>query len=163
MNAGYHPTVFDVLATPVLAIVLIILSVVDLRDFRLPDVMTYPVLAVGLALSAIREGTVPFDSLIGASAGYLTFWVLGLMYLNFRNTIGLGLGDAKLLAAAGAWMGWQALPTVVLLSSISALMYALLGGKLNRQDCIAYGPWLSCAFIFCWFSFLLRGFSGAFN
>jgi prepilin signal peptidase PulO-like enzyme (type II secretory pathway) len=139
--------------TPVLAMVLIKLSLVDLREQRLPDWLTLPLAAAGLILAAWRTGEVPTPELIGAGSGFLLFWALGEAHYRLRGTEGLGLGDAKLLGAAGAWLGWRDLPLVILIAALGALA-AAAAGRLRQRD-IPFGPWLAAAFIALWLARLL--------
>jgi leader peptidase (prepilin peptidase)/N-methyltransferase len=92
--------------------------------------------------------------LVGAFAGFAAFALIGFTYRRLRGREGLGLGDAKLLAAAGAWLGWQALPGVVLIGALSALALALAGaaggGKLIVTTQIAFGSHLALAFWLVW-------------
>ena len=149
-----HPTSLDIIATPPLVAVLIWLSVKDWRSFRLPDAGTLPLIASGVILAVWREGAVPVDQVIGASAGFAFFWAIGAAYFRTRGIDALGLGDAKLLAAASAWLGWQALPTIILLSSIAGIVLAVV----RRDDAsanIPFGPTLAAAFFLHWTLFLV--------
>ena len=87
-------------------------------------------------------------------AGFAAFAAIAGIYRRARGREGLGLGDAKLLAAAGAWLGWQALPGVVLIAAASGLAFALAtplgGGKLAWTSRIAFGPHLALAFWLTW-------------
>ena len=144
----------DFLATPVLATVLAALTRIDVREHRLPDRLTLPLLVLGLALAAGRTASVPFAELAGASAGFLLFWALGEVHYRLRGIEGLGLGDAKLLAAAGAWLGWRDLPALILIAALGGLAAAFLHWDRRR---IAFGPWLALAFLVLW---LLRWWCG---
>jgi leader peptidase (prepilin peptidase) / N-methyltransferase len=144
----------DLALTPLLVAVLALLARIDLRERRLPDRLTLPLLLAGLALAAWRVGGVPLDALIGAAAGFLVFWAVGDAHFRLRGVEGLGLGDAKLLAAAGAWLGWRPLPLLVLLAALLALLWALAA---QRRGPLAFGPWLAGAFFLLW----LRHLAGA--
>ena len=150
-----QPDVALLAMTPVLALALLKLSLVDLRERRLPDWLTLPLAAAGLGLAAWRTGGVPLPELFGAGGGYLLFWVLGEAHYRLRGTEGLGLGDAKLLGAAGAWLGWRDLPLVILIAALGALV-AAAAGRLRRQE-IPFGPWLAAAFMALWFARLFLG------
>ena len=142
-----------ILAFVVLTATLAAISVIDWRTRRIPDLLSLPLIAAGL-LWGHRHGPYPLsDHLLGALLGYATLAVFGWLYFRARGQEGLGLGDAKLFAAAGAWLGWQALPTVLLLSALGGLAYALLVRRLrsNRSTPdIAFGPWISIATWLVW-------------
>lgn len=128
---------------------LIALAFIDLDTQLLPDQITLPLLWLGLLVSLLSwHDTALNDAVIGAMAGYLSLW---LVYHGFRlltGKEGMGYGDFKLFAVFGAWFGWQALPLIILLSSvvgavIGLLMMLLLGR--DRQIPIAFGPYLCAA------------------
>ena len=140
--------------TPLLVAALVQLARIDLGHRRLPDVLTLPILMVGLILSAWRAQGVPVPELLGAAGGFLLFWGLGEAHFRLRGTEGLGLGDAKLLAAAGAWLGWRDLPLLILLAASGALAAVALGHIRHRE--VAFGPWLAVAFLLMWLGRLVR-------
>ncbi|MEM5544407.1 A24 family peptidase [Sulfitobacter sp. AS92] len=138
-----------VASTTILAVFLGLLVRVDLREKRLPDRYTLPLIVMGLVLNAYVQAAVPTGEIWGAIVGYLAFWALGGLFFKLRGQEGLGLGDAKLVAAAGAWLGLEALPMVVLISALGALGFALI--KQNkRTEQLAFGPWLAAAFLILW-------------
>lgn len=122
-------------------------SLVDLRQMRLPDVVTLGLVALGLTLSGQVSGLALADRLIGAGAGFLLFWAIGEAHFRLRGTEGLGLGDAKLFAAVGAWLGWQMLPMVLLIAAVPALLLALWRGA---EKPLPFGPFLAVAFLTLW-------------
>ena len=133
---------------------LLTLAAIDLRDGILPDFLTLPLLLAGLAVTAgVDAGLLP-NHLAAAAAGFLGFAALSWIYRAVRGCDGLGLGDAKLLAAAGAWLGADGLPSVVLIAAVTALGAALLSsakGQGLRADLkIAFGPYLSFALWLVW-------------
>ncbi len=136
------------LATLVLYAALAVLAAIDLRTFRLPDRLTLPLAATGLAWSGWVAGGPPISAILGAAVGYGCFALLGRIHYDRRGTEGLGLGDAKLLAAGGAWLGVQALPWIVLVAASGALAVALAMRSGDRR--IAFGPWLALAIAACW-------------
>ena len=99
------------MATPgcLLGWCLVALAATDLATFVLPDALTLPLAGAGLVLA---EREVLADCLVGAVAGWAAFQAIGCLYRHLRGRDGLGGGDAKLMTAAGAWVGWQGLPTV---------------------------------------------------
>jgi prepilin signal peptidase PulO-like enzyme (type II secretory pathway) len=150
----------DLWLTPFLFAVLVWLSWVDLREHRLPDAGTLPLLVLGLALAFGRQGGLPWAELIGAAAGFGLFWAIGAAYFRWRGQDGLGLGDAKLLAAAGAWLGWAALPGLVLAAALLGLGAALVLGRTADRP-LAFGPALALAFAGLWLSRLALGWPAA--
>jgi leader peptidase (prepilin peptidase)/N-methyltransferase len=134
---------------------LLALALIDLRHHVLPDALSLPLIPAGLALAWLIEPGKLADHAIGAAAGFIGFFLVAWLYRRLRRREGLGLGDAKLLAAAGAWLGWQALPSVVALAAGLALGGAALagslgGGKLSATAEIAFGPYLALAIWAVW-------------
>ena len=76
--------------------------------------------------------------------------VIGEVYFRRNGTEGLGLGDAKLFSAAGAWLDWTSLPLVLLLAAGGGLLYVAVSGSLKKRAGIAFGPWLALAFWLVW-------------
>jgi leader peptidase (prepilin peptidase)/N-methyltransferase len=133
---------------------LLALAAIDLRHYLLPDVLTLPLIPAGLAVAwALDLDLVP-EHLLGALLGFVVFAGIAWLSRRLRGRHGLGLGDAKLLAAAGAWLGWAALPSVVVIGAAIALALALaqaLGGaKLALTGKLAFGPHLALAFWLVW-------------
>ncbi|WOK37185.1 A24 family peptidase [Sphingomonas sp. C3-2] len=106
-------------------LVLIALAALDMRHFWVPDLLTLPLLAVGLLVALMGHGPALADSVIGAAAGYGVLALLAWAYRRLRGREGLGGGDPKMLGAIGAWLGWQLLPMVLLVASLIGLLYAL--------------------------------------
>jgi leader peptidase (prepilin peptidase)/N-methyltransferase len=133
---------------------LLALAAIDLRHYLLPDPLTLPLIPAGLGLAWLIEPAKLPDHAIGAAAGLVGFALIAWLYRRLRRREGLGLGDAKLLAAGGAWLGWQALPSVVALAAVFALALALAGafagGKLAATTRIAFGPHLALAIWLVW-------------
>jgi leader peptidase (prepilin peptidase)/N-methyltransferase len=135
-------------AALVLTWALLALSMIDIDHQLLPDSITLPLLWLGLLLSLFPVFADMHASLIGAAAGYLSLWIVYQLFRLLTGKEGMGFGDFKLLGALGAWMGWQSLPMIVLLSSAVG---AVLGGTLmvvqrrGRQQPIPFGPYLAIA------------------
>ncbi|MFM5135479.1 prepilin peptidase [Aeromonas rivipollensis] len=136
------------LAALLLTWVLVALTFIDLDKMLLPDQLTLPLLWGGLLFNLVG-GLVPLaDAVIGAMAGYLVLWSLYWAFKLLTGKEGMGYGDFKLLAALGAWLGWQALPIVLLLSS---LVGAIIGIGLillrnhHQGKPIPFGPYLAIA------------------
>lgn len=127
---------------------LITLSFIDIDHQLLPDNLTLPWLWVGMLLSLFAVFSTPVDSIIGALAGYLSLWAVYQLFKLATGKEGMGYGDFKLLALFGAWLGWQVLPVIILLSSVVG---AILGGGImlvrgqDRSIPIPFGPYLAIA------------------
>ena len=128
---------------------LLALAWIDWRQLRLPDALTLPLLGAGLAAAALDGQDALLSGIIGALAGYAALRLVGEGYLGLRGREGLGQGDAKLLAAGGAWLGWEALPWVVLLAALLGLACAIVqraqGAALTRETALPFGPPLALA------------------
>ena len=131
----------------VLFLFLIALGAIDWRTGYLPDALTFPLILLGLGFGAAGVFQPWQMALLGAALGYGVFWAIGATYRAFRGVDGLGLGDAKLLAAGGAFAGPYALPFIVLIAAFSALSYIglanLRGAGLSAQSEIRFGPFLA--------------------
>ncbi|MCQ8239503.1 prepilin peptidase [Rhizosaccharibacter radicis] len=127
--------------------VLLVLALVDLRCFRLPDMLTLPLLLGGLAACWWRNPDDLADHAAAAALGYALFRLLGGAYRLLRGRDGLGQGDAKLLAAAGAWLGAEGLGPVVLVGALLTLGGALILGRWRGDSMLPFGPGLAAA---CW-------------
>lgn len=141
---------------------LLTLALLDARHFWLPDAITLPLAVLGLALAPLVTGTGRLDGLIGAAGGAGLLWGIARLYRLTRGRDGLGMGDAKLLAALGAWGGWQALPAILLLASLAGLAWAgaiaLRGGKVDGATRLPLGTLLCVAALPGWW---LAGLLGA--
>lgn len=144
----------DVVAGAGLAAVLIALSVIDLRQWRLPDALTLPLVLAGILCAAVLGWDTPEARAAAAAAGFLVFALIGWAYRRVRGFDGLGLGDAKLLAASGAWTGLAGLPSVVLaacgLAGLSVLIMYLRGESVGRQTGVPFGPFLAAGTWLVW-------------
>jgi leader peptidase (prepilin peptidase)/N-methyltransferase len=128
---------------------LLTLAVLDARHFWLPDSLTLPLAALGLTLGDwVLPAPFP-DRLIGAAIGYGGLFLLAIGYRRLRGHEGLGLGDAKLLGAIGAWLGWHLLPLVLLLASLGGLCWALAlhlrSGSVDARTRFPFGTFLCLA------------------
>ncbi len=127
---------------------LIALSVIDLREQLLPDLITLPMLWLGLLLNAFGVYTDPASAIIGAAAGYLSLWCVYQVFKLATGKEGMGYGDFKLLALFGGWLGWQLLPLVLLLSSLVGALVGIgliiFGGR-DRNIPIPFGPYIAAA------------------
>ena len=127
---------------------LLALAVIDLEHLLLPDVLTLPLLWAGLVWAAASpHGPAPESAIIGAAAGYLALWAVGQLFRWRTGRDGMGYGDYKLTAALGAWIGWTALPALVLMAAVAGLVAAmapLLAGHPPSRK-IPFGPFLAGA------------------
>ena len=128
---------------------LLALAWIDLRRWILPDALTLPLILAGLLAAVALDPDALAQRALGAVLGYLSLRLLAWAYARLRRREGLGQGDAKLLAAAGAWLGALALPQVVLLAAVSALLAAaalrLSGTSIGAQSALPFGPFLALA------------------
>ena len=138
-----------------LAAALVALSVIDLRRFRLPDRLTLPLAAAGLAAAALAGG-LEAALLHGLAAvlGFLVLYGVDRIYLRVRGRHGLGLGDAKLFAAAGAWVGLDGLASVLLAASVLGLAgvaaATLAGRTFTATTALPFGPLLAAGLWLVW-------------
>lgn len=136
-----------VLLSSVLALTLAALSAIDLDIYRLPDALTLPLTALGVAATPLVMEASLWWQAASALLGFAVLAGVAFAYAKLRGRPGLGLGDAKLLAAAGAWLGMQALPSVLLLACGSALLGLLIRGwrtgSLSATSRVPFGPFLA--------------------
>jgi leader peptidase (prepilin peptidase)/N-methyltransferase len=163
---GYDPWLIFMLYG---SFTLLALAVIDLDTTLLPDDLTYPLLWAGLLASVLGVSPVSLpDAVIGAMAGYLALWSLYWVFKLLTGKEGMGYGDFKLLAALGAWLGWQYLPVVVLLSSVVGLVFAvsmMASGSVKRDQGIPFGPYLAIAgwIALLWGEVIVSSYLGLFN
>ena len=142
---GFSPqTLFAVLLTWAL----ICKCVIDLEHSLLPDDITLPFMWFGLACNIFGVFTDITSSLIGAMLGYSILWLIFMGFKVITGKEGMGYGDFKLLALLGAWLGWQSLPLIILLSSIAASLIGIIMILFRGRDksvAFPYGPYLAIA------------------
>ena len=127
---------------------LIALAVIDLDTQLLPDSITLPFLWLGLFLSLFGLFTDSQSAIIGAVAGYLSLWVVFQLFRLATGKEGMGYGDFKLLALLGAWLGWSALPQIILLSALVGALVGvglILSGRHESGKPLPFGPYLAAA------------------
>jgi leader peptidase (prepilin peptidase) / N-methyltransferase len=138
---------------------LIALSVIDLATMRLPDALTLPLIAAGLLCAAVLkwDGNTAGDlqwRVLAAALGYGLLLGVAWLYRRLRHRDGIGLGDAKLLAASGAWLGLEGVAPTLLVASLSALSAALIGQFAGRPVTattrMPFGPFLAGATWLLW-------------
>ena len=143
MHFGYTQ---QTLAALVFTWMIIPLCVIDYDEQLLPDCITLPLLWTGLALSLMHIFIDSRTSIIGAMAGYLSLWTVYHLFRLATGKEGMGYGDFKLLAAIGAWIGWQTLPVVILLSSVVGAITGILLIAVKRhqpRQPLPFGPFLA--------------------
>ena len=145
---------FDAWVDALLGWWLLALGWIDWRHTILPDVLTLPLIVIGLAVAGVIEPERLWDPLLGVVFGYAGLWAVARAYRRLRGREGLGLGDAKLLAAAGAWVGVTGLPSVLAGAAVAALAAAvgmmLTGRRLDRYSALPFGPFLAAATWLVW-------------
>ena len=152
------PVVMIFVSFAILASLLLALSIIDLKTFRLPNVLTFALIGTGLIEAWIYYGGLTniiwggfTNRLIGAGLGYSIFVAIEVLFKKVRGVDGLGRGDAKLLAGGGAWCGWMALPFIVLIGSFMGLVAALFP-SIRKQGRIPFGPFLALGIVSVWFA-----------
>jgi leader peptidase (prepilin peptidase)/N-methyltransferase len=133
---------------------LLALASIDFRHYLLPDFLTLPLVPLGLLAAWLTDPSTVVDGLIGAASGLSFVIALRYVYGLIRHREGIGLGDAKLMAAAGAWVGWMGLPSVVMIAASSGLVFAaglgLAGRGVSATDRIPFGVFLSLGLWIVW-------------
>jgi len=133
---------------------LLALALIDWRHRLLPDKLTLPLLPAGLGIAFLIDRQNLAAHALGAVSGFLSFAAIAAAYRSWRGREGLGGGDFKLFGGIGAWVGWDGLPSVVLIASISALGVSSLewarGRRLSLSDEIPFGSYLSIAGWIVW-------------
>jgi len=143
----FGPTI-QALAAIGLTAFLIALAFIDIDHQLLPDDLTFVLLWAGLLASLFNIFTDPVSSIIGALAGYLSLWLVYHLFRLLTGKEGMGYGDFKLLAALGAWMGWQMLPLIILLSSLVGAVIGLTMIAMKRHKAsqpMPFGPFIALA------------------
>ena len=148
VTVAYIGDAINAIYAIIFTLCLIALAGIDVNEKLLPDQITLPLLWVGL-FANINGTFAPLpDAVTGAIAGYLSLWSLYWMFKLVTGREGMGYGDFKLLSALGAWLGWQMLPLVILISSTFGAVFGvaaiLLGGQ-GRNLQIPFGPFLAGA------------------
>lgn len=143
-------------AAAIMAWQLLLIAVVDAEHFWLPDGLTLPLVATGLIAAATLEPHLLTERAIGAAAGFVSLWLVARVYRRVRGREGLGGGDPRLFAGIGAWVGWIALPTVLVwacLAGFAVIAAMLAGGRRARMSArlpfgtfLAIGAWLAWLF-----------------
>ena len=139
---------WQTLAALLLTWTLIALAFIDLEHLLLPDRLTLPLLSAGLLVNAAAGFTDLQSALVGAVAGYGVLWAVYHGYRLLTGREGFGYGDFKLLAALGAWLGWQLLPLIVLLAAVVGTLIGTLlifARRHQSHQPLPFGPYLAAA------------------
>ncbi|PLW70363.1 prepilin peptidase [Pseudohalioglobus lutimaris] len=127
---------------------LVALTMIDVDHQLLPDDITLPLIWLGLLFNISGTYVSLTDAVIGAMAGYMVLWSVYWLFKLLTGKEGMGYGDFKLLAALGAWLGWQALPSIILLSSVVGALVGITLMIFKRRDKdvpMPFGPYLAAA------------------
>lgn len=137
-----------------LAACLVSLTVIDLRSYRLPDVLTIPLLLAGLALAGLQGRDILLWHAAAAAVAGLALYATRNLYRAWRGRDGLGLGDVKLFAATGAWIGLEGLASSLLIACVAALAVAFLwklaNSAVSGKSVLPFGPFLAIGFWIVW-------------
>ncbi len=138
-----------------LTFALISISFIDIDHQLIPDSVVFPLLWIGLGISLFHPlaGSetlfiAPKDAIVGAIAGYLSLWSVYWLFKLVTGKEGMGYGDFKLLAALGAWLGWQALPMIIMMSAVVGASFGIsmiVFRRHERNVPIPFGPYLAAA------------------
>jgi len=145
---------------------LVAMSMIDFDTQLLPDTLTLPLMWIGLLASLVPVFVDVREAVIGAAAGYLVLWSIFWLFKLIAGKEGMGYGDFKLLAALGALLGWQALPSIILLSSVVGAVVGIaiiVATRRSKDIPIPFGPYLAAAgwIAMLWGEELSRWYRGA--
>jgi leader peptidase (prepilin peptidase)/N-methyltransferase len=146
--AFYYPPGWALAGALLLTWILLALTFIDFDKLLLPDQLTLPLLWVGLLLNLSHQFVPLTDAVIGAIAGYMVLWSIYWAFKLLTGKEGMGYGDFKLLAALGAWLGWQSLPLILIISScVGAILGITLVVMRRHQQSkpMPFGPYLAIA------------------
>jgi len=139
---------WQTLAALVLLWTLIILSLIDAKTLLLPDNLTLPLMWLGIAVNYQHLFVDLQSSVLGAMIGYLSLWSIFQVFRLVTGKEGMGYGDFKILAALGAWGGWQILPFTIFIASLFGAIFGIIWMMVKRDknsNMIPFGPWLASA------------------
>lgn len=143
-NSGINLSTLPVYA---LACLLIVASVIDLEHGLLPNVITIPILVLGLTVNALEMNSIKiYSSIIGAIFGYYSLWIIYKIHKFFTKKDGMGYGDFKLMAAIGSWTGWQMIPLIIFFSSLFGIIFSLFPSNFKKysvRTSIPFGPFIA--------------------
>jgi len=147
-------TVPEAILTALLGWQLLLIAVIDLEHYWLPDRLTLPLLVTGVIAAGLLDHLTILDAVIGAAVGFATLSLFRLVYRRWRGRDGLGGGDPILFAAGGAWVGWSSLPIVLLIASLTGLALVLArrarGERLDPAGQMPFAPFIAAGVWFTW-------------
>lgn len=146
--AYYFGFGWPLLAALIFTWVLLCITMIDIDHQIIPDNLSLPGLWLGLAVNLFQVFTTPQSAIVGAMVGYSSLWLLTYGYKLLTGKVGMGHGDFKLFAMLGAWLGWQMLPLIILLSSLVGTVIGitiLLVRRQNHNTPLPFGPYLAIA------------------
>ncbi len=129
-----------------LSAALLAMRAIDIDTHLLPDSLTLPLLWAGLIINFDGVFANLHDAVLGAIAGYLALWCVHWLFKIVRGVEGMGYGDFKLLAALGAWLGWAALPQIILIAAVAGAVVGLVAtwrGRMRFEEPLPFGPFLA--------------------
>jgi len=148
---SYYGFIMATFTIFLLATSLVILFMTDFKEYIIPNSITYPLAAIGLLLSVLELnplGTLTVDSLVGGIASGLLFFLISKAYFYLKKRDGLGLGDVKMIAMLGFWLGVEAILMIIIVSSILGIIVGLsliVAKKIEAQEYLPYGCFISIA------------------
>ena len=132
---------------------LVTLTIIDIEQQLLPDIVLAPLFCLGVAFQALYGGGLP-NAALGAGAGYGALWLIRESYRLYAGVEGMGYGDVKFAGVLGAWLGVSSLPTmfaIAFASGVAVTLPLMLSGRVGRQVAIPFGPFLAfggaCLFV----------------
>lgn len=129
----------------------------DVKSYKIPNHYVYTLIILGLLWPSHPHGISHIDRLIAAVAAYSALWSIGEIFFRLRGIEGLGIGDAKLAAAMGAWLGWRDLPSAIFVSSVLAIAYLAVNNlKGTSKVSLPFAPALAAGFATFWIIGMLR-------
>jgi prepilin signal peptidase PulO-like enzyme (type II secretory pathway) len=138
----------------VLLATVLTMAVIDYREMRLPNSLNAILAVGGLSQAAFVGRPDLTDALLGAAFGFAVLSMISALFFYVRGVDGLGLGDQKFVAAAGLWIGWEDITSMLLIASCSALIFVTIRSarewRLDRTARLPFGPFLGLGTVVCW-------------
>ncbi len=146
-----------------ITLVVITLAIIDLRTMLLPNYLTFPLMIIGVLVNSFTSFGFcqAYESVIGLILGYFLIWAVNFLYFLFTKKHGIGMGDAKLLSAFGAILGYSYILPILFISSVIGLLGGIIWlklNKLNHQQAFPFGPYLCIAGLIAIFDIVFKTF-----